>query len=405
MDTREDVPAGALGPRLRLDAYVLATRQTHLECARCGRVHDRDELHNRCECGGTLLARYELTGVDLNAVRRRPPGMWRYEELLPLEGTPVSLGEVETPFVGLSRISDRYGVEVLLKDDGPLPSGTFKARGAAVGLSRALELGAKELVLPSAGNAGGAWALYAAKAGVPITVTMAKSAPQMNQSETRFAGATLELVDGSIADAGAHARQIASETGAYLAATFNEPFRVEGKKTAWLEVFDQMGGPEAMRFPGTIITSVGGGVAAVAAHKAAEEVAALGWASGPAPAIVGVQSDDCAPIVEAFENGDDEVAPWPHPTTTIAAGLRVPAPSEGYLVLRSVRESGGKMLAVAEDKIRDAVHELASSEGVFVCPEGATALLALDKLAKDGDLRGPVVLYNTGAGIKYLSML
>jgi threonine synthase len=198
---------------------------THLECARCAATHDANVLQTRCACGGTLLARYDLTRVE------RPPygrdGLWRWRDLLPLTGDPVSLGEVETPLIPLG-----YGVYV--KDDGVLPGGTFKARGAAVGVTRARELGATALVLPSAGNAGGAWALYAARAGLPITVTMASTAPKMNQDEVVLAGGRLELIDGTLADAGAFARVVAGETGAFLAATFGEPYRVEGKKTAWL---------------------------------------------------------------------------------------------------------------------------------------------------------------------------
>ncbi len=378
-----------------------------LICARCSSEYPADELHNRCECGGTLLVGYDLTGsVDLAGVRQRPGGMWRYRELLPIVGEPVSLGESETPLLFLPRISERLGVETYLKDEAPLPSGTFKARGAAVALTRLLELGVESVVMPSAGNAGGAWSLYAARAGVPISVTMARTAPAMNQTETRLAGAELILVDGSIADAGAKAKEIAAATGAYLASTFNEPYRVEGKKTAWLEVFDASGraaGSDKMSLPGSIITSVGGGVAAVAAAKAATEVTALGWADGPVPQIIGVQAADCAPVVSAFEAGDDETKPWPEIPGTIAAGLRVPAPSEGYLVLRSVRSSDGTMVAVTEDEIRSAIATLASLEGLLVCPEGATALVAAERLA--ASLRPPVVLYNTGAGIKYLEML
>jgi threonine synthase len=317
-----------------------------------------------------------------------------------------------------SRLSERFGVEVFIKDDSPLPGGTFKARGAAVGLSRAVELGAKHIVMPSAGNAGGAWALYAARAGIDITVTMARSAPTANQKEVVLAGGKLELVDGTIADAGARAKQIATDTGAFLASTFNEPYRVEGKKTAWLETFLHLGDGRAMRFPRTIVLPVGGGVAAIAAAKAAEEVIALKWCSGAAadlsdkcltnseaPRLIGVQPGDCAPIVRAFEAGKEEVTAWAGRPTTVAAGLRVPAPSEGDLVLDRVRSSGGRMVAVAEDDIRAAVTDLASTEGLFACPEGAATVPAAARLAAEGDLEGPVVLYNTGAGTKYLDSL
>lgn len=331
--------------------------------------------------------------------------MWRYRELLPVRGEPVSLGEGPTPLLPAPRLSECFGVEVFVKDDGPLPSGTFKARGAAAGLSRAVELGARAIVMPSAGNAGAAWSLYAARAGVRMTVTMARTAPEENKEEVRLAGAELVEVDGTIADAGAAARSIASDTGAYLAATFAEPYRVEGKKSAWLECFDQLGDGASMRLPGTVVTPVGGGVAAVACAKAAEEVRALGWTGDPAPVVSGVQSEECPPIVRAFDAGASVAEPWEGELATIAAGLRVPAPSEADLVLRVVRESGGAMAAVSESEVLDAVRDLAATEGILVCPEGATALAALPALARRGALRGPVVLYNTGAAGKYLGAL
>ena len=331
--------------------------------------------------------------------------MGRYEELLPCAGPAASLGEVQTPLIPLAGFSERWGVESYLKDDGMLPGGTFKARGAAVGLNRAVELGAESIVMPSAGNAGGAWALYAARAGLPITVTMAKSAPEMNQLEVEAAGAELVLVDGSIADAGREAKRISESTGAFLASTFNEPYRVEGKKTAWLELFDQLGDASSMKLPGSIVLPVGGGVAAVAAAKAVDEVLALGWATGERPLIFGVQSDRCAPIVRAFERGLTEVDAWDSDPETIAAGLRVPAPSEGDLVLDRVRASGGRMLSVPEDEIVDAVRALASTEGIFACPEGAATYLGAEYLAREAALREPVVVYNTGAGSKYADFL
>ena len=330
--------------------------------------------------------------------------MWRYEELLP--GAPdVSLGEIETPLLPLLSFSERWGIDAYLKDDGMLPGGTFKARGAAVGLNRAVELGAPSIVMPSAGNAGGAWALYAARAGLPITVTMAKSAPEMNQLEVEASGAELVLVDGSIADAAREAKRITEATGAFLASTFNEPYRVEGKKTAWLEIFDRLGDETSMRLPGSIVLPVGGGVAAVAAAKAAQEVIELGWAAGTPPVIFGVQSDRCAPIVRAYEQGLTQVASWDEDPETVAAGLRVPAPSEGDLVLERVRASGGRMLAVPEDEIVGAVRALASSEGIFACPEGAATFLGAEYLAREAALVEPVVVYNTGAGSKYAAYL
>ena len=326
--------------------------------------------------------------------------MWRYRELLPVRGEPVSLGEGPTPLLRARSLSEQFGVDVFVKDDGPLPSGTFKARGAAAGLSRAVELGAEAIVMPSAGNAGAAWALYAARAGVRMTVTMARSAPEANKQEVRLAGAELVEVEGTIADAAVRARDIAAGDGGFLASTFAEPYRVEGKKTAWLECFDQLG-----RLPGTVVTSVGGGVAAVACAKAVEEVLALGWYEGPAPAIVGVQAEGCAPIVRAYEAGADVATPWEDEPATIAAGLRVPAPSESDLVLKAVRASGGAMFTASEENIYAGAVSLASREGIMPCPEGATTLVALGELAEKGAIRGPVVLYNTGAAGKYLEAL
>lgn len=392
----------------------MSSRLTHLECARCKESHDASVIQHRCGCGGTLLPRYDLTTpLDLAEIRRRPAGPWRYRELLPLQGNPVSLGEACTPLLLAPRLSERFGVETYVKDDSALPGSTFKARGAMVGLSRALELGVDRIVMPSAGNAGGAWSLYAARAGVDITVTMSAEAPGFNQSEVRLAGGELVLVEGSIADAGARAKEIAEETGAFLATTFNEPYRVEGKKTAWLEVFDSLGDDSFMKVPGTVVLPVGGGVAAIALAKAVREVTELGWtshspqgrATNATPSIVGVQSADCAPIVKAFEAGELEVSPWDGRPRSSAAGLRVPAPAEGRLVLEEIRESRGSMHVAGEEAIRGAIEELASSEGIFACPEGAATLVAAQKMADRGALRAPVVLYNTGAGAKYLSLL
>lgn len=341
----------------------------------------------------------------MGPVRARPPGTWRYRELLPVAGDAVSLGEPETPLLFAPRLSERWGVDVYLKDDSGLPGGTFKARGACVGLSRARELGVKRVVMPSAGNAGGAWSLYAARAGLEITVTMAATAPRANQAEVLAAGAELVLVDGSIADAGARAAEIADDRGAFLAATFSEPYRLEGKKSSWLECFDRLGPGDTFGFPATIVLPVGGGVAAIAATKAAAEVVAAGWSEDNRPRIVGVQAANCSPIVRAFDRGDRDVAPWDGDPMTIAAGLRVPAPTEGGLVLDSVRGSGGTMVAAGEDEIIEAVRILASQEGIFACPEGAATVAAADQLASEGDLVGPVLLYNTGSGAKYAELL
>jgi threonine synthase len=292
-----------------------------------------------------------------------------------------------------------------VKDEGTLPGVTFKARGACVALSRAVELGVKKVVMPTAGNAGGTWSLYAARAGVEITVVMARTAPATNQAEVRTAGGELVLVDGTIADAGRVTLELAEESGAFVAMTFSEPYRMEGKKAAWLEIFDRLGSQGSMKLPRTIVLPVGGGVAAWAAAKAAHEVLELGWADGPAPALVGVQPGNCAPIVRAYDNGEEEVAPWEDNPMTIAAGLRVPKPGEGKYVLKEIVASGGSMVAVEEDEIRAAMKDLAATEGIFACPEGATTVVAAERLAREGRLEGPVVLYNTGSAAKYSDVL
>lgn len=332
--------------------------------------------------------------------------MWRYRELLPVRGEPVSLGEGETPLLFLERLSERWGAEVWAKDDSPLPGATFKARGAAAGLSRAVELGAERLVMPSAGNAGGAWSLYAARAGLPITVTMAKTAPVMNQREVSLAGGELVLVDGTIADAAARAKEIAAETGAFHAATFSEPYRIDGKKTTWLETYDRLGDDTSMRLPGSIVLPVGGGVGLIAARKAAEEVRSLGWTEDAVPMLIAAQSDGAAPIVRAFDANETEVEPWNDDVRlTAAAGIRVPAPSEGDLVLEDVRATGGTAAAASEEDLMEALTEVASTEGLFCCPEGAVAFAVARRLIRDGGLPEPVVVYNTGAGAKYAAVI
>ncbi|HET7482920.1 MAG TPA: threonine synthase [Actinomycetota bacterium] len=381
------------------------TRLSHLECARCNEHHDASVLQQRCTCGGPLVPRYDLGPLDLAEVRKRPPGTWRYRELLPVEGDPVSLGEPETPLLFAPRLSERLGTEIWIKDDGILPGGTFKARGACVALSRARELGVEEIVMPTAGNAGGTWSLYAARAGLRITVVMSDRAPVANQTEVTLAGGELVLVDGTIADAGDRAKELADERGAFYAATFFEPYRIDGKKAAWLEVFDGFGDDTSMRFPATMFIPVGGGVAAWAAAKAVSEVTALGWATGPGPRLIGVQAANAAPIARAFERGDDEVLPWDEDPMTIAAGLRVPRPIEGTEVLSQIRDSGGAVMAVSESDIVRGMRMFAAIEGVYACPEGATTLAAADALEATGELHGPVVLYNTGSGAKYVDAI
>jgi threonine synthase len=261
------------------------------------------------------------------------------------------------------------------------------------------------MVVPSAGNAGGAWALYGARAGVRVTVTLARSAPVANRTEVQTAGGELVLVDGTVADAGRRAVEMARERGAFLSVPFTDPYRLEGKKTAWLEAFDQLGRDGSPRYPRTIVLPIGGGIGTIAAAKAVDEVTALGWCGDEPPVLVGAQAADCAPVAQAFERGLDTVEAWPREPTTIAAGIRVPRPPEGAMLLECVRRSGGSVEAVAEQDIVATLRDLAATEGLFTCPEGATAVAAADRLARDGKLEGPVVLYSTGSGTKYTAAL
>jgi threonine synthase len=380
---------------------------THLECADCGTTHDASKEQHRCACGGILLARYDLDRlareVPRERVARRPwhEGLWRYAELLPVAAPEdrVSLGEGATPMLPLGWLSDEMGGEVWLKDEGLNPTGSFKARGAAVGVARARELGARTIALPTAGNAGAAWSAYGARAGMPVVVAMPKDAPALTQQEVHLYGARLHLVDGLISDAGAWVAEGVRDAGWYDASTFKEPYRLEGKKSLGLEIAEQLG----WQAPDVILYPTGGGVGLIGLWKAFAELRALGWLAGdrPAPRLVVVQAAGCAPVVRAWEAGAAATEFWDG-AETVAAGLRVPGPLAGALILRALRETEGTALAIADDEIRRALGELARS-GLWVCPEGAALLPAARRLRATGWIRPGerVVLLNTGAGLVY----
>ena len=383
------------------------TYLTHLQCADCGLTHPPDAEQHLCSCGGILLASYDLERlrheVPRSHIESRPwhMGLWRYSELLPVQdpANRISLGEGTTPLLPLAGLSSELGLDLRLKDEGLNPTGTFKSRGAALGVSRAKELGARTIALPTAGNAGAAWAAYGARAGIPVVVAMPKDAPPLTQQEVLTYGARLHLVDGLISDAGKWVAEGVAREGWYDASTFKEPYRLEGKKTLGLEIAEQLGWepPDAILYP------TGGGVGLLGLWKAFNELRSLGWlpAGKPLPRLVVVQSTGCAPVVRAWQSGASRTEFW-QGAQTIAAGLRVPGPLSGPLMLRALRETSGTALAVTDDEIRSALDELARS-GLWVCPEGAALLPAVRRLRADGWLREGerVVLLNTGAGLLY----
>jgi threonine synthase len=303
-----------------------------------------------------------------------------------------------TPILALPRSSARYGVELLLKDEALLPTGSFKARGAAVGISRARELGIREFALPTNGNAGGAWAAYGARAGMRAHVVMPRGAPRVNRLETIMTGADVALVDGTIADAGKLVVQGVREHGWFDASTLKEPYRVEGKKTIGFELAEQL----AWSVPDVIVYPTGGGVGLIGIDKALREFAAIGLIGPAMPRFVAVQSSGCAPIVAAFERGDHESTFWPD-AKTIAFGINVPKPLGDALILRALRETGGTAIAIDDAQILEKQRELSSDEGIFVCPEGGATLAAVAALCASGWIapRERVLLINTGAGVKY----
>ena len=384
---------------------------THLECTACGQTHDADTLQTLCRaCGKVLYARYDL-GAASEAVTpaelaARPQTMWRYREVLPVrdDAFEVTLGEGGTPLLRAGRLGEALGCgDLWIKDEGVNPTASFKARGMAAAVARAKELGAERLVVPSAGNAAGALAAYAARAGMPTFVFMPETTPQSNILESRVAGASVELVEGHIGDAGRAARERAAVSPMFDISTMKEPYRVEGKKTLGYEIAEALG----WELPDVIVYPTGGGTGLLGMWKAFGEMEEMGWiASGSRPRMIAVQMEGCAPIVKAFHEGQESISPWEN-AATIAAGLRVPGPVADYLILRCLRESGGAALTVTDDEALAAVPEMAAAEGVFPCPEGAATLAALHKLLASGDVARSerIVLLNTGSGLKYLDVL
>jgi len=378
---------------------------SHLECPKCCAAFDSNEIHHLCRCGSPLLVRYDMDKIrqhmSKEKVASRPPYLWRYREILPVvdEANIVTMGEGMTPLLKLERLGRELGMSNLyLKDEGVIPSGTFKARGSAVGVSRAKELGVKTLAMPTNGNAGGAWALYCAKAGIECVVVMPKDAPQIPRGECAIANATLFLVDGLISDAGKIVAQAVKKNHWYDASTLKEPYRIEGKKTMGLELAEQFG----WEMPEVILYPTGGGVGIIGIYKALNELKEIGWIQGKLPRLVAVQAKGCAPIVRAWKAKAKESEFWEN-AETCAYGITVPKAIGDFLVLEAVYQTDGCAVSISDEDTLAAESLLASLEGAFVCPEGAATLAAARQLMADGWIGSDerVVLLNTGCGIKY----
>ena len=378
---------------------------SHLACPACGTTYDADVPQNLCACGSPFLARYDLerlaAATTFDAMTARPPSLWRYRELLPVrdDAHVVTMGEGMTPLLPLPRLGDALGVpRLLMKDEGLIPTGSFKARGAAVGVSRAHELGIGRVAMPTNGNAGAAWSMYAARAGMRALVVMPVDAPEITRRECTAAGAELYLVDGLIGDAGAIVAGAVAGGGWFDVSTLKEPYRLEGKKTMGLEIYEQLG----RRVPDVIVYPTGGGVGLIGIHKALHELRDLGWLDGPLPRLVAAQATGCAPIVRAFERGARTAEPFPD-AHTVAFGINVANPLGATLILDAIADTGGCAVAVEDDELLAALAETARLEGAFVCPEGAAGVAAIRRLRESGWIAegDEVVLLNTGAGIKY----
>ena len=387
----------------------MRTTLTHLACSRCERVLEPTEPHRLCSCGSPLLARYDLDKTRASfrpaALRGRRPDLWRYEEVLPVgdDAALTTLGEGGTPLLEAKRLGQKIGLhKVFIKDESLNPTGSFKARGLALAVSMAKQLGVRELAIPSAGNAGGALAAYAARAGIPAHVVVPRDVPRANAVEAAAYGADVRFVDGLITDAGRMVAEESAAKGWYDVSTLKEPYRIEGKKTMAYELFEQLEGT----LPDVIVYPTGGGTGLIGMWKAFQEMQALGWIDDRRPRMVSVQSTGCAPIVRAFEQGLESAPPWEN-AHTVASGLRVPRAIGDFLILAALRESHGTAVAVTDEKLMEGVRVLAATEGIFAAPEGGASVEALEELAASGwvSREEVAVVFNTGTGLKYLEAM
>ncbi len=383
---------------------------SHLSCSQCQAHFDHLELQTFCPtCTQPLLVNYDLekasSRLSKSALLQRAPDMWRYRELLPVlqQRNIVSFGEGLTPLIRVDKVAAKIGLsDVWVKDEGQLPTGSFKARGLAMAVSKALELGVRELAIPTAGNAGGALAAYAVKAGMTCHIFMPKDVPQINYMEAKLTGANVTLVEGLISDCGKMVAEKKDEMGWFDVSTLKEPYRLEGKKTMGLELAEQFD----WRLPDVVIYPTGGGTGLIGMWKAFGELREMGWLTGDFPRMISVQSQGCDPITRAFEAGKF-VSEFFDNAQTVAAGLRVPKAFGDTLILEALQASGGKAVSVPDEEILNSMTELARGEGLIVCPEGAATWSALKKLRDAGDIASHdrVVLFNTGLGLKYPEVL
>lgn len=390
-----------------MTATAVLPGAAHLECTRCGKSYESERLwHLSPCCEKPLYPRYDLDQLrpafQPSVLRDRPSNLWRYAEVLPVRDPRfhLTLGEGWTPLLDAPRLAAELGIgRAWVKDEGQNPTASFKARGLALAVARAAELGVTEVAIPSAGNAGGATAAYAAVAGIRAHIVVPADTPRPILAEIEVLGGELELVNGLITDAAARVGEGVRDHGWFDLSTLKEPYRVEGKKTMGYELFEQLGG----RLPDVIIYPTGGGTGLVGMWKAFQEMERMGWIGAERPRMVSVQAADCAPIVRAWEAGVSAAEPWQN-ARTYASGLRVPRAVGDFLILDALRESQGTAIAVTDAAMREAVGVVGRTTGIFAAPEGGAVAAAARKLAETGWLRGDeeVVLFNTGSGLKYV---
>jgi threonine synthase len=393
---------------MRDDENLRAERPTfvtHLECSATGERYRADELHNLSRAGKPLLVRYDLAAIrkalSKAALEQRPRDLWRYRELLPVRRVEhiVSLGETTTPLLAMPRLASKLGMtQILVKDEGRLPTGSFKARGLVMAVSMAKALGVRHMAMPTNGNAGAALAAYASRAGIKSTIFCPDDTPEVNVREIALQGASVYRVNGLIDDCGRIVAEGKAKIGWFDSSTLKEPYRIEGKKTMGLELAEQLD----WNVPDVILYPTGGGTGLIGMWKAFAELASIGFIGAKRPRMVAVQAAGCAPMVRAWEEGTEHAQRW-EDAHTIAAGIRVPQALGDFLILRAVRDSGGFAIAVADEAIAAAVDEVARNEGFLLCPEGAATYAALQAALADGRIRRDeqVVLFNCATGLKY----
>jgi len=379
---------------------------TYLECSKTGKTYEPNKLYNLSQAGKPLLVRYDLERaakvLTKDSLKRRVSSLWRYREVLPVvnDQNIVTLGEGWTPLLQARRLGEELGLpELFIKDESPNPTGSFKARGQAVAISMAKELGVKKVAIPTAGNAGGAMAAYAAAAGMEAYVFMPRDTPVANRIECQQLGARVTLIDGLITDCGAEVARRKEAEGWFDVSTLKEPYRIEGKKTMGYELAEQFN----WELPDVILYPTGGGTGLVGMWKAFDELEEMGWIGVKRPRMYSVQAAGCAPIVRAFDNGWDE-APEFENASTVASGLRVPRAIGDFIMLDILRKSGGGAVAVTDEEMIVDTRVIGAAEGLFCAPEGAACYSALKKLTASGAVTPAdrIVLFNTGTGVKYL---